>query len=468
MARLLTALAGATLALTLAGPASAAPPAPLWSSGALETGISPDSPIAFNAFTKLAAQAAPAVVSIETESVQRMPRGGFFGSGRATRGAGSGFIINADGHLLTNHHVIDHATSIQVHLLDGRTFTAEVLGSDPATDLALLKITPKGAPLPTVPLGDSDALEIGAWVVAIGNPMGLSHTVTAGIVSAKGRREVRPGRELRYADFIQTDASINPGNSGGPLFNLRGQVVGINSAINARAQGIGFAIPANMVKTIVRQLAEDGSVDRSWIGVAIQPITEPLARSFGLEQAQGALISNVVDGGPAAKAGLEPGDLITAFGDSPIKAHDDLPWLASTAGVGRTIPLTVLRDGRTRTIPITLERLPGQDTAPASLKRGKRPLASPRKVLGITLEPISPRAARRLGTADGVLVAGIDPGSPAAEAGLRPGDVIRRCNGTAVHSVHQLDKKLDTVKAKSLVRLLVKRGRNSVFLAFER
>lgn len=349
--------------LLLAGSAAAQK---LWADGTRDPIVAADAPVTFDAFSRLAARTAPAVVSIETEVGLEGFRAWhpFLDPGDNDRyqlGAGSGFIIRGDGYILSNNHVVENAKSIKVHLQDGRIFEARMVGQDAATDLSLLKIDPAGETLPAVPLGDSDGLAIGEWVVAIGNPMGLSHTVTAGIVSAKGRREVRPDDRLRYADFIQTDASINPGNSGGPLFNLRGEVIGINTAINARAQGIGFAVPINMVKTVLPALRKGGRVERSWLGVQIREVTPELATNNGLDRPKGALVAAVVREGPADKAGLRAGDLIVKFGGTDIKRHDDLPWLASNAGVGENVTVDVLRDGSPVAMRIVLGRLPSFD-----------------------------------------------------------------------------------------------------------
>jgi len=336
----------------------------LWTEGTRKPIVAPTDPITFDAFSRLAARTAKAVVSIETEIglaefrgwhpfVDRDRR-----DDRIQQGAGSGFIIRADGLILSNNHVVENAKVIKVHLQDGRIFEAKRIGQDPATDLSLLRIDPGSDTLPIVPLGDSDALEIGEWVVAIGNPMGLSHTVTAGIVSAKGRREVQPDARLRYADFIQTDASINPGNSGGPLFNLRGEVIGINTAINAHAQGIGFAVPINMVKTVLPSLEQTGGVERSWLGVRIREVSPELATKTGFDRPHGALIAMVVRNGPADRAGLEAGDIIVRFGKKDIDRHDDLPWLASNAGIGQRIPVSIMRRGAKKTLEIKMERMP--------------------------------------------------------------------------------------------------------------
>ena len=449
----------------LAGPASAER---LWTEGPLNTGLSADTPITFGAFSSLAEKCAPAVVSIATESRTRREHPFFNVPDRLQRGAGSGVIIRADGYIISNNHVIENANTVEVRLLDDRVFQAKVVGRDPATDLALLKIDPQGVALPVVPLGDSDALKIGSWTVAIGNPMGLSHTVTAGIVSAKGRREVQPDGRLLYRDFIQTDASINPGNSGGPLFNLKGEVIGINTAINARAQGIGFAIPVNMIKKLLPQLADEGRVTRSWIGVQIAPVDGTVAQSLGMKRPHGAAVMQVVANGPAAKAGLQEEDVIVRFDGTLIERHSDLPWLASTAGIGRTVNVDILRQGKRRTLAIALGRLPGDDHKPARarLKSSKSPKAT--QVLGMRLA-VPDRALRtRLDVSGGVAVLAVDAGSTAAKAGVRRGDVILRINGGRATTPRAVAKVLEGVSGGGMIRLLVQREGGRAFIAFGR
>lgn len=449
----------------LAGPAAAER---LWTEGALDTGLGDDTPVTFGAFSKLAERCAPAVVSISTESRTRLNHPFFDLPDRLQRGAGSGVIIRADGYILSNNHVVEGANAVEVRLLDDRTFQAEVIGRDPATDLAVLKIDAKGASLPVVPLGDSDALKIGTWAVAIGNPMGLSHTVTAGIVSAKGRREVQPDGRLLYRDFIQTDASINPGNSGGPLFNIRGEVVGINTAINARAQGIGFAIPINMIKKILPQLAEEGRVSRSWIGVQIGAVGDEVAQSLGMKRPHGAAVMQVVPGGPAAKAGLEEEDVILRFDGKLIDRHDDLPWLASTAGIGRAVEVDILRKGQRRTLNIVLGRLPGDDARPARVRSNPSKGDKSTPILGMRLRAPDRALRTRLDIRGGAAVMSVDAGSTAARAGIKRGDVILRCNGERVRGVADVTKALSAVKDGQLVRLLVQRDGGRAFITFTR
>lgn len=484
--------AGLTAGLALPGavPAGENPPQKLYTEAALDTGITASTPVTVSTFSTLAKKAAPAVVSIDVEGEMPgqddmpffSPFGPFgpfgrgFGGGGGMppemRGAGSGFIIRADGYLLTNNHVIEHAKGIEVKLLDGRSYTAKVVGRDPATDVALLKVDPGKDALPVVPLGDSDKLEIGEWVVAIGNALGLSHTVTTGIVSAKHRGNVRPDGRLRYADFIQTDASINPGNSGGPLFNTRGEVVGINTAIRADGQGIGFAIPVNMVKTLLPALQADGRVARSWIGIQIQEVTPALATSFGLDRPRGALVASVVKGGPAAKAGLREGDIVTRFDGRPVDKDEELPWLASTAGAGRKVDLEVYREGKPINVALTLEAMPGDDDERVGRRdRDRRDdgrAGGEAAALGLTLAPLDSDDARELNLDGGAVVARVERGSPAARAGVDRGDILLQIDGQRVDSPKAAAKALDKSRPGDVVRLLLQRGKGKTFIAFRR
>ena len=453
----------------LIGSATPAVAQQLWTEGALNTGIRPDSPITFDAFSRLARKAAPAVVAVETEIVNagrsHVGLPDFFDAPpQRGVGAGSGFIIREDGYMLSNNHVVEGARKITVHFKDGAHYEAEVVGRDPATDVALLKVQlPPGKRLPVVPLGDSDALEIGEWVVAIGNPLGLSHTVTSGIVSAKERRTVRPDGRLRYANFIQTDASINPGNSGGPLFNIRGEVVGINTAISAQGQGIGFTIPINMVKKLLPDLEANGKVSRSWIGIEIQAVTDTLARSFGLDRPKGALVAGVSPGSPAAEAGLQTGDIILEFDGKPIRRHDDLPWLASIAGVGRTVDLNIMREKRRRSMRLTLGRMPGTEGEVSMRRNGPRPSARRGAVapgVGLSLA--------RTGDGKGVRVTEVKPDSTSAEAGLRSEDVILKFNDDLVSSPSKLAKGLEDLSPGEIIRLFVSRNGRRLYIAFTR
>lgn len=423
----------------------------------------------------LADRLKPAVVSINVVQVQPVPRGhpiyeffrrfGGMPEAYRGRGLGTGFIINQQGHILTNSHVVEKAQQIQIQLHDGTTAAAKVVAIDPPTDIALLQIPSKNRRLPIATLGDSDSLRIGDWVVAIGNPFGLEHTVTAGIVSAKERREVNPEGRGGYHNYIQTDASINPGNSGGPLYNLRGEVVGINGAINAAGQGIGFAIPINMAKTLLPMMARDGVVRRSWLGVATQPVTRDLARSFGLTSApRGALVSEIVAGSPAARAGIQVGDVILEFDGDQIQRSDELPWIASTAGIGQRARIVIWRAGQSRTVTATLGTLPGTPARPPNV--AARP-ASP-SGLGITVGRAHPSLLAGVsGVSSGIAITNLAPNGQAASAGLRRGDVIISVNSHAIDSAQTFQRRISALRAGHVVRLRIVRERRPLFVAFE-
>ena len=367
---------------------------------------------------------------------------------------GSGFLISSDGYILTNYHVVANADEISVKLSDGREFKAVVKGSDEKLDLALVKIESK-TPLTAARLGDSDAIEIGEWVLAIGNPFGLAETVTAGIVSAKGR-VIGSGP---YDDFIQTDASINPGNSGGPLFNASGEVIGINSAIISGGQGIGFAIPVNMAKAIIEQLKADGKVTRGWLGVMIQPVTANLAKSFGLADERGALISEVVAGSPAEKAGLQPGDIILTFAGKKIQEMNDLPRLVAATSVSKKVKVTYLREGKEEQATVVIDRLvdgePGE-----TFGAGHAPL-------GIKVRELTAELARQLRSKEttGVVVVELDEEGLAAEAGILLNDIIKEVNGRKITSFDDYNKALIMDKKGDFVRLLVRRGDHLLYIA---
>jgi len=375
------------------------------------------------------------------------------------QGLGSGFIIDPDGYILTNNHVIEGADEIKVKTNADKEYDAEVVGADPKTDIALLKIKLRdGDILQAATLGDSDKLNVGEWVIAIGNPFGLQATVTAGIVSAKWRK-IGAGP---YEDFIQTDASINPGNSGGPLFNLRGEVVGVNTMIYSPSGGnvgIGFAIPINLASKIVSQLKESGRVVRGWLGVVVQTVTPDLAKSFGLDNGRGALVADIDPDGPAAKAGIQRGDIIIEFEGKPIREMSELPLMVAETPIGKKTTVTVLRDGKKRRLPVIIGELKeSRQDEPASEDASRQ--------LGMSLRDITPELAQGLGLTEdsGVLIVSVDPNSSAEEAGLKKGDIIREINRRPVATTSEFYEALGKCNADDNILLLVKRGRAALWL----
>ncbi|MGM0574163.1 MAG: trypsin-like peptidase domain-containing protein [Myxococcota bacterium] len=466
--------------VALAPTGLAAPPEKLWTEQSHAEPLDPDAPVRMSAFSRLAEDLSPAVLYInvvKASGASHHPFGPMFGrgGGRPVAGLGSGFVIHEDGLALTNHHVIDSARQIEVKLQDGSTYDAEVVGSYPQLDVALLRFDPKDK-LHVAPLGDSAGLQIGEWIVAIGNPFGLSHSVTAGIVSALGRREVQPGRRPMYANFIQTDASINPGNSGGPLINIRGEVVGINTAINAAGQGIGFAVPINMVKTILPQLAE-GEVHRSYLGVKIGPVNEALAKQVGLDHPMGAVVHEVVQGFAADRAGLRPGDVITHWDEEPLEHWEDLSWVASTWGTDDPVDIEVRRGHDTKNMTLRLSEFPGEQSASSKARRAPRQHRAPDDdsavlgEIGIQVSEIPTRMRRqlRMEQGHGVLIRDVDRGSPAAMAGMKPGDVLLQVNYEDVTGgVADFEAKVEAVASGEVLSFLVRRGDRQIFMAFDR
>lgn len=430
-------------------------------------------------FVELSQQVKPAVVNISTSKTikQQSPEDMFrhFGGPprdlfdeffehffkghpqlkRKQRSLGSGFIISNDGYILTNHHVVKEADEITVQLADDRTYEAQIKGRDTKLDLALLKIDPQEN-LPVAQLGDSNGIKVGEWVMAIGNPFGLEQTVTAGIVSATGR-VIGAGP---YDNFIQTDASINPGNSGGPLFNAQGKVIGINTAIVAQGQGIGFAIPINSAKEILPQLKKTGHVVRGWLGVTVQKMTPELAQSFGLDKPHGALVTAVKEGSPAAKAGLKRGDVIRNFDGKAIEDINDLSRTVAATKVGKTATVDILRNGKARSLKVDIGRMPEE----LGGSGGQEPteLTS----LGLKIGPVTAEAAERLGLQQqqGALIMEVAPASPASQAQLRPGDVVRECNGREIDNPQQLRRIVADAAPQRPLRLLVQRGSGYLYV----
>ncbi len=429
-------------------------------------------------FADLSERVAPAVVSIQTSGTidlgqQPMLPPGFeeffggspmdpHGGGRPHKssGEGSGFVISEDGYVVTNNHVVENMDEITVRFLDGNELEAKVIGRDPKTDIALLKVDPKGKTLATIALGDSDAIRAGDWVVAIGNPFGLEHTVTAGIVSAKHRRDVT---NESYEDFIQTDAAINPGNSGGPLIDLQGRVVGINTAIRSDANTIGFSVPINQAKQILPQLKAEGRVTRGWLGVQIQEVTEQIAEQFKLENASGALVSQIMPGTPAAESGIQRGDVIVEFNGQAISEWRDLPIVVAQAAVEQNAKVVVVRDGKRKEMRVRIGRLPDDEQLASNAVADQGAGA-----FGLRLQDLTPALAEQLGIAEaeGVLVADVDPAGPAAESGIRRGDLIVEIDRAPVKNAEELASKLGATKKSALV--LVRRGDNTLYVALER
>jgi serine protease Do len=376
----------------------------------------------------------------------------FFGEGGPQRpqrqqSLGSGFIISTDGYIVTNTHVVRGAEQIRVRLDNGAQYDAKLVGADPKTDVALIKIKPSEE-LSVVQLGDSNSLEVGDWVVAIGNAFGLAETVTAGIVSAKGR-VIGAGP---YDDFIQTDASINPGNSGGPLLNTAAQVVGINSAILIRSGGnvgIGFAIPINLARHIVDELRTRGKVIRGWLGVSIQDVTPALAKSFGLDHPHGALVADLDPDGPAAKSGVERADVIIEYNGTSIEESHQLPVMVADTAIGTHAEMKVLRNGHEKTLTVTVAEQPSERSV-----RAEKPHAV--RAWGLALADLTPSLARRFGIPPdlhGALVRGIEPGSPADDAGIQPGDVITEVDRQRVTSANTCQRALERAGDKVLLRI---------------
>lgn len=409
-----------------------------------------------NSFIEVSEKVTPSVVNISAERVRTLDRisplfeeffGEFFRGAppeRHERSLGSGFILNEAGYILTNDHVVSGAEQIKVRLADQRVFSGKLVGVDPKTDVAVIKIDSE-KPLPAVVLGDSDRLKVGQWALAIGNPFGLDSTLTVGVISALGRTNV--GIE-DYEDFVQTDASINPGNSGGPLLNIYGEVVGVNTAIVASGQGIGFAIPINLARLIAEQLISSGEVTRGWLGVTIQPLDSALAESFGLDRVTGALVTRVIQGTPAEKAGLQSGDILLSFAGKPVRGVKELQLYVASSPLGKALPLEVLREGKQLTLNVVIV---------ARDKEAQVAVAAPDGVLpwfGMNFAE----------SGDGVRVAALEPDSAAARAGVQVGDLVLAVNRRAVNSLADIPTLRQLSRASSNVLLLLQRGEANLYV----
>lgn len=437
-----------------------------------------------NDFSVLVKKVGPAVVNISTERTAKMrpmpfPFGDdfefFFPFGappnmqpqeRKQTSLGSGFIISEDGYIVTNNHVIENADVVRVNFDPVDTgevsFEAKVIGTDKETDLALLKIE-TDRKLPFIKFGDSDALEVGEWVVAIGNPLGLDHTVTAGIMSAKFRN-IDSSSLVR---FLQTDASINPGNSGGPLLNLKGEVIGINTAIAAQAQGIGFAIPSSLAEDIINTLKADTKVTRGWLGVSIQVVDAATAKALGLPKAQGALIGGVIPGQPAEQAGIEPGDVILKIDGTDTNSPEELQRTVMSKKPGQTVTAQIWRDGKTKNIKIKLVERGGAE----QVAKDEAKPQSDNSSLGLQLRPVTEQEAARLripAGSGGLLITGLEPDKLAAKSGLNRGDVIMSVGRTPVKTVAEFNKQVDNMaKKQGAIALQINRNGNTFIRAIE-
>ncbi len=430
-------------------------------------------------FTELVEEASPAVVNISTTQKMKSrfsgnmdmpqgvpeifrhffgvpgqpgPRGGVPNPSQERTSLGSGFIVSKDGYILTNNHVISEADQIFVRLNDRRELEAKLIGSDPSSDLALLKVEADN--LPKLEMGDSEKLKVGEWVVAIGSPFGFDYSVTAGIVSAKGRS--LPNEN--YVPFIQTDVAINPGNSGGPLFNLDGEVVGINSQIYTRSggfMGLSFAIPMNVAMEVVEQLKESGMVTRGWLGVVIQEVDKELAESFGLKKAAGALVSQIVQGGPANLAGVQPGDIITEFNGRDVVLSSDLPHLVGRVRPGTQAEVKVIRHGKAKTLKVEIGTLPQDGLAQAPSPKPKSSIDSNR--LGIVVDDLTPAQKKQWDT-EGVLVKSVGQGA-GANSGLVTGDIITMIYGEMIRNTTEFNNVVKQLPTnRSVPMRIVRRG----------
>jgi serine protease Do len=371
------------------------------------------------------------------------------------RSLGSGFIIDKDGYIVTNNHVIADADEIKVKLNSGKEYDAKIIGRDPSTDIALIKIK-ADSNYSVATLGDSDALKVGEWVVAIGSPFGLEHTVTAGIVSAKGR-VIGSGP---YDDFIQTDASINPGNSGGPLINMKGNVVGINTAIIASGQGIGFAVPVNMAKGVIKQLKEEGEVTRGWLGVGIQDINDEMAEYYGLKGKKGVMVSEVFPGDPADKAGIRTKDIILEVNGQKIETSRELTRIIAGFHVGEVVKITAFRDGKEKTFTVKIAKREETERVSRGIPHKEQ------EMFGIGVSNLTPEIARRLNLREtqGVVVTGVQPNSQGEDKGIKTRDIIKEINHQSINTVDDYENAIRKVKKGDTVSMFIKRANSGFFV----
>jgi serine protease Do len=430
-----------------------------------------------NGFVQVAKKVQPSVVSIRSERTVTVSPGEGFGEDffkgtpfedffkqhggppmkRRQMGEGSGVIVDPKGYILTNNHVVAGADKLTIRLFDGREFKGDVKGTDPKTDLAVVHVEAKDLPVAT--LGDSDKIQVGEWAIAIGSPFGLEETVTVGVVSAKGRTGLGTGT---YEDFIQTDASINPGNSGGPLVNIEGEVIGINAMIISPGQGIGFAIPINLAKSIMAELIKTGKVIRPWLGIGLQNLTQDLMKSFNVKEKEGALISQVYEGSPAEKAGLKVGDIITQIDGKKIKDSQDVVREVLKKQVGQKILLEVIREGKPLEIPVITAQMPSTPT--------ERKTAGPAKEwFGLRVTTVTPDIAKQLGLtkAEGVVIEGVEMGSPAQGAGLQKGDVILEVNRQRIKDENDYRNVMGKIKPEQGALLLISREGSTFFVSLK-
>jgi serine protease Do len=435
-----------------------------------------------NPVARIAKECSPAVVNIDTETmVTRSPHPfandpffkEFFGEeldrwNRTVpmRGKGSGFIVNKKGYILTNNHVVEGADKITVTMLDGRHFDAKLVGRDPTFDLAVIQISAEN--LPTLPLGDSDAAEIGEWVVAIGNPLGFENTVTAGVISGKNR--TLQASNINFQGFMQTDASINPGNSGGPLINLRGEVVAINTAIVPYAQGIGFAVPINMAKQVMNDLIEHGEVKRGWLGVMLQTMTPGFADTYKIPGNEGAIVADIVPDSPAATAGFKRGDVIFSVDGKPVKSSQDVVLSIRNKLAGQDAVIEFYRDGKKDKLTVKLGDIPGKDGESGTRRGGSGGSSSPRQSgrIGAVVSEISAelRDKYKLSSANGLVVLSVERGSVAAELGLREGDQILEVNRREVKNITEYERILG--RNPNTVVMLVQREGQTLFFSYKK